>query len=115
MIVDDDDDSREALERLLKFAGYKVLSCANGVEALAQLRSLEPGQLPKLILLDLMMPKMDGASFRALQKKDQGLAGIPVVVVSAQGDLRSSLEADAYLNKPLEFTSLVKTIDQMVS
>ena len=112
LIVDDDHDSREALVRLLRFAGYGVISASNGGEALDLLRRTHP--LPDLILLDLMMPVMDGRAFRAAQKEDAALAHIPVVVVSAQGDLQASLEAEAYLDKPLEFTSLVETIDRMV-
>jgi CheY-like chemotaxis protein len=112
MIVDDDADGREALERLLRFAGYEVTSCANGGEALQRLRASE--QLPDVILLDVMMPVMDGAGFRRAQKADHALAGIPVVVTSAQGDLPATLDADAYLDKPLEFRSLVATIDGLV-
>lgn len=61
-----------------------------------------------------MMPVMDGTAFRAEQKRDVMLAGIPVVVVSAQGDLKATVDADAYLDKPLEFDSLVATIDRML-
>lgn len=112
LIVEDDPDGRAALERLLRFAGYVVTSCANGSEALDQLRG--GTKLPDLILLDLMMPIMDGTAFRAEQKRDIALAAIPVVVVSAQGDLRATVDADAYLVKPLEFDSLVATIDRML-
>ncbi len=112
LIVEDDPDGRAALERLLRFAGYVVTSCANGGEALAQLRG--GMKLPDLILLDLMMPVMDGTAFRAEQKRDLVLAAIPVVAVSAQGDLRATVDADAYLHKPLEFDSLVATIDRML-
>jgi CheY-like chemotaxis protein len=112
LIVDDDADGREALERLLRFAGYVVSTCANGGEALQRLRTAE--KLPDVILLDVMMPVMDGSAFRKEQVKDRALAAIPVVVVSAQGDLQATFEADAYLDKPLEFRSLVDTIDRMV-
>ena len=112
LIVDDDHDSRDALERLLRFAGYGVITASNGGEALELLR--RDAQVPDLILLDLMMPVMDGRAFRDAQKKDARLAGIPVVVVSAQGDLTASLDAEAYLDKPLEFESLIDTIDRMV-
>jgi CheY-like chemotaxis protein len=112
LIVDDDADGREALERLLRFAGYAVACCGNGGEALECLRSAE--RLPDVILLDAMMPVMDGAGFRKEQKKDRALAAIPVVVVSAQGDLQATLDAEAYLDKPLEFRSLVETLDRIV-
>jgi CheY-like chemotaxis protein len=111
LIVDDDHDSREALERLLRYAGYRVVTASNGGEALEVLRGQT--SLPDLILLDLMMPVMDGRAFRAAQKSDPRIAHIPVVVVSAQGDLTAALEADAYLDKPLELTSLVDTIERV--
>jgi CheY-like chemotaxis protein len=112
LIVDDDADGREALERLLRFAGYLVASCANGGEALQRLQTA--AKLPDLILLDVMMPVMDGAAFRKEQQKDLALAAIPVVVVSAQGELQTTFDADAYLDKPLEFRSLVETIDRLI-
>jgi len=112
LIVDDDDDGREALARILRFAGYVVATCGNGGEALLHLKTTR--DLPDVILLDLMMPVMDGRAFRNAQRQDASIAGIPVVIVSAQGDLKAALGADAYLDKPLEFRSLIDTIDRMV-
>jgi len=110
--VEDDDDGREALARILSFAGYVVASCSNGVEALNYLKSSR--RPPDVILLDLMMPVMDGCAFRDEQRKDASFSEIPVVIVSAQGDLKHTVDGDAYLDKPLEFRSLVETIDRMV-
>lgn len=113
MIVDDDVDGREALERLLRFAGYVVATASNGHEALERLRAA--GRRPDLILLDVMMPGMDGRGFRESQRRDPELADIPILIVSAQGELDRLIEADGYLDKPLEFDTLVDAIERLVS
>ena len=98
---------------VLRALGYDVATAANGQEALDQLRS-GPG-LPSLILLDLMMPVMDGWQFRDEQKQDPALSAIPVVVVSADGrvdEKASALGAAAYLRKPVEIEDLLATVQQ---
>jgi CheY-like chemotaxis protein len=100
LIIDDDSNSREALAELLADDGYVVVAATNGAEGLAYLRS---GQRADVILLDLMMPGVDGWDFRAEQKRDAALAQIPVVVMSAAGKL---LDADYALRKPLDVEAL---------
>src|SRR5690349_1848715 len=80
LVVEDSTDARQMLASLLEVEGFAVRTAANGREALDQLRAGPP---PCLILLDLMMPVMDGYQFRAEQRQDPGLSPIPVVVVSA--------------------------------
>src|SRR5690349_23695253 len=80
LVVEDDFDLRDALVPILEYEGHRVVSAANGKEALERLRTMPP---PSLILLDLMMPVMDGEQFRAQQLRDPALASIPVVIVSA--------------------------------
>ncbi len=80
LVVEDDLSTREALSMLLSAEGYGVSTAADGVAALEQLRD---GQRPGLILLDLMMPLMDGWQFRHEQLRDPSLANIPVIVCSA--------------------------------
>src|SRR5437762_11749160 len=80
LAVEDDFDLRDALVPILEYEGHRVVSAANGQEALERLQTMPP---PSLILLDLMMPVMDGEEFRARQLRDPTLASIPVVVVSA--------------------------------
>jgi len=81
MLVEDDDGIRTTLARALQDEGYAVTTAANGAEAL---RALEVANiLPGLILLDLMMPVMDGRAFRRQQLQMPRLAGIPVVVLTA--------------------------------
>jgi CheY-like chemotaxis protein len=85
LIIDDDASIRELLVEVLEEEGYPVQSASNGEEALSILRTLP--KLPKLILLDLMMPVMDGWAFRQEQLQDPLLIGIPVVVLSAAYEL----------------------------
>lgn len=110
LIVEDDADIREVLVQVLEFEGYQVVSAENGREALDRLNIGEP---PGLILLDLMMPVMDGWRFRDAQLQDPKLAGIPVVVLSADGNLQqkaSIIHAAGYLKKPVELETLLNTV-----
>ena len=110
LIVEDDLDVREALTQVLEFEGYSVDGATNGQEALDRLRA---GNLPSLILLDLMMPVMDGLQFRAAQMRDPSLAGIPVIVISADGKVDqkvASLGVAGYMKKPLDVDSLLELI-----
>jgi CheY-like chemotaxis protein len=112
MVVDDDDDIRETLAAVMEEEGFVVLKAANGAEALLQLRS---GARPCLIVLDLMMPVMDGWKFRAEQRADPELASIPVVVLSAATDVRrhaASMKVRDYLVKPVELPALLNTIER---
>ena len=112
LIVEDDDDIREALFGLLRMEGYAVEGCANGKEALARLRKYAP---PDVILLDLMMPVMDGWQFRVEQRRDPVLASIPVVALSADSTPKAAaIDAEAYLKKPVDFDTLVGTLDRLL-
>ena len=111
LVVDDEPDVRDGLTLLLRTRGYTVTCAADGQEALDELRG--PAR-PWLILLDLMMPVMDGFEFRVRQLQDPDLAGLPVVVFSAGGDLDrkvASLGAATWLTKPVEATVLLEVID----
>jgi len=80
MIVDDDDDTRDALSNLLRRSGFDVVAAFDGEDALARLRS---GVEPCLILLDIFMPRKDGWEFRAEQVADPQLSGIPTWLSNA--------------------------------
>ena len=100
LLVEDDPDIAEAMTDVLKDEGHEVVSAFNGKEALALLAT-DP--LPQLIFLDLMMPQMDGAQFRAVQVQDPRLSKIPVVLISADRNLATrakELGIDAWLSKP---------------
>jgi CheY-like chemotaxis protein len=112
LIVDDDADVREMLSQFFSIEGYEVATARNGQEALEQLRQ---GQLADLILLDLMMPVMDGWQFRMEQQRDPHLAPIPVVVLSAVYNARERaalLGAVDYMQKPVEFDKLIETAER---
>lgn len=112
LVVDDDTDIRETIIEVLEESGHRALPAANGTEALAALRAMnEP---PCLILLDLMMPIMDGRAFREAQQADPVLANIPVIVISAFRDSAETareLDAAGYLPKPVSLEALIDIVD----
>src|SRR2546423_11244266 len=106
LVVEDDLDIREALTQILQEEGYAVRAAANGRDALD---AASDGSVPSLILLDLMMPVMNGWEFRAEQLKDARLANVPVLIISADPHLRAKLETlgDAgVLQKPIHLAEL---------
>jgi CheY-like chemotaxis protein len=107
LVVEDDSEIRDSLVEILNEAGYGTLGVNNGHEALHALRTLP--FTPCFILLDLMMPIMDGITFREKQRADPALANIPVVVISASRDLAETARAlDALaLGKPLDLEELL--------
>ncbi|NJN19708.1 MAG: response regulator [Oscillochloris sp.] len=111
LVLDDDAAIREVLSEVLEEEGYQVKSAANGREGLQILRANDGSA--GLILLDLMMPIMNGWDFRALQLQDPALATIPVVVLSADRDIRlkaASISAHDYLAKPVDLNVLVEAV-----
>lgn len=111
LVVEDDGAVRETLQELLEEEGYRVSPAANGREALERLRAGE--RAPCLILLDLQMPVMDGWQFRKEMRSDAALAGIPVVVISADAGLERKVEgmaAAAVLPKPVSLDRLLDTV-----
>jgi CheY-like chemotaxis protein len=109
LIVEDDPGSREALTTILRNEGYQVTAQGDGAEALTYLRGAE--KLPKLIVLDLMMPGMEGWEFRHEQRRDPKLAGIPVIAVSAAGKL---VDVEFSFRKPLDFDKFLHAVQQYV-
>lgn len=110
LVIDDDDDLRETVCMLLKLAGYRVTAASNGREALDL---LEGAEVPNLILLDLMMPLMDGWQFRAEQKKRAKLANLPVIVLTASrnlGKLPIDVDAKDILLKPFASEDLLGAV-----
>ena len=108
LVVEDDQDLRDALRDALALEGYRVVGAANGADAL---RHLESGSRPCLILLDLMMPVMDGWEFRRVVLGNPTLADIPVVVMTAAGARRAEgIAATQVLEKPLEMDTVVDIV-----
>jgi CheY-like chemotaxis protein len=95
MIVDDDRDIRENLGELLRDEGFNVEAAWNGAEAMKRLQS---GFRPDLIILDLMMPVMDGATFRSRLREENGMAAIPVIGLTA------------FPKVPVDFKCLIKPV-----
>ena len=113
LVVDDDPEIRETVIEVLEEAGYRAVGAADGIEALAQLR--DPEDRWCVVLLDLMMPNMDGRTFRSEQLQDPGIAPIPVVIVSAMSDVQEAaeeLQVAAHVTKPLRLAELMKIVDQ---
>jgi len=111
LIVDDDADTRVALADLLEDAGYDVLCAANGREALVRLSV--SGVHCDLILLDLLMPVMNGWDFRQRQRATPEIANIPVLLMSAGAHLavvRDELKADGSMTKPVDELDLLKLV-----
>ncbi len=109
LIVDDDPGVLEVLETLLSEEGYPVATAWNGREALSYLAR---GEAPSLILLDIMMPVMDGYAFRAAQRANPLLSAIPVVVLSAgeRSERITAMSPAAYLKKPFDVDALLALV-----
>ncbi len=110
LVIEDDTSIRELLVELLESEGYSVASAVNGLEGLKYLQSQAN---PDLILIDLMMPVMDGYSFRSEQLKNEKWASIPTVVMSAEANAKEKMKnfsITAFLSKPVELDTILKTV-----
>ena len=112
LVIEDEADLRALMVGLLEGDGYPAVGAADGEEALRLL--CNDGLRPCLILLDLMMPRMDGWAFRARQRRDPVLAGIPVVAVTGYGQNLAArpLDAVAILTKPFDLDALLSVVAQ---
>jgi CheY-like chemotaxis protein len=111
LVIDDDDDVRHVVVEILAEEGYAVAAFSNGEEALTWLATADP--LPGLILLDLMMPVMDGWEFRRRQAAHARWAGIPTLILTADGNSRtkaSLLGVAGALPKPLTIEALLTQV-----
>ncbi|HWE27411.1 MAG TPA: response regulator [Polyangia bacterium] len=111
LVVEDDEDIRADLTAILRIKGFAVDEAANGKEALARLHA---GERPCVIVLDLMMPVMNGWELRSAMLADAALATIPVVVVSGKGRIpleeEQTLAPAAMLVKPFELAELLELV-----
>ena len=107
LVVDDDQGAMEALSDILEYEGYRVQRAQNGLQALEDLHRTRP--TPDLIILDLLMPVMDGWEFRMRQREDPELAGIPVLVVTAIA-ATAGIDAVSVLRKPVDVDALLRTV-----
>jgi CheY-like chemotaxis protein len=112
LVVEDDAATRDAVALVLEDEGYSVTGVANGQEALSHLRQTPP---PNLIVLDLMMPVMNGLEFRQQQTQDPALSSIPVLVISADGAVSqkaAALGAKDFLRKPIDLDLLLEAVQR---
>jgi CheY-like chemotaxis protein len=108
LIVEDVEDLRDMMAQMLNIEGFHTATVANGREALDYLHATGK---PNVILLDLMMPIMDGWEFRRRQKADPELAPVPVIILSALDQTRAApVDAEAFLKKPLDFERLLELV-----
>lgn len=115
LAVDDTPENLEILRLRLEANGYEVMTAADGEEGLAKVREFKPD----LILLDIMMPKLDGISVVRTLKQDVSLRSIPVILVTAKADTRDVVEGldaggDDYLTKPFEHRALLARVRSML-
>lgn len=115
LIVDDERDLVETISFRLEAAGYEVLSAYDGQEGLEKARD----EKPDLILLDVMMPKMDGYQVCRFLKFDEDFKNIPIVMLTARGqesdkNTGAGVGADAYITKPFDSASLLLKIKELL-
>ncbi len=115
LVVDDDLDVRASMVEMLEAVGYAVATATNGETALAQIKK---GMRPRLVLLDLHMPVMDGATFCARFREDPELQSIPVLVLSSDRSMAAHLTqngATGFLPKPVQVDSLLATMKRVIA
>lgn len=116
LIIDDDLGIRESLRELLEYAGYEVMEAGDGKMAIDLLETSP--SLPSMILLDLMMPALNGYAFREIQQNNPKISQIPIVLMTAGTDIEikgQSLEAMAYLRKPFDIDTILNLLEEHFS
>jgi CheY-like chemotaxis protein len=115
LLVEDTDDNRFMMRRLLEMTGYRVLEARNGEEAVA----IAEAEIPQFILMDLSLPIIDGLAATRLIRKLPGLEVTPIIAVSAHDTSDFQSEAikagcNSYITKPIEFSELEEMIAQLI-
>jgi CheY-like chemotaxis protein len=114
LVVDDEPAIREMLQDVLSSEGHEVITAGDGVAALHALR--DGGPRPCMILLDLMMPRMNGWDFAGELRADEQLQDIPFVIIAANPRFAADaphLGASRWLGKPLQLDDLIETVDEL--
>jgi CheY-like chemotaxis protein len=115
LVIDDDQDIREMVGLVFEIRGHRALLAADGGEAFDLLHR---GVVPDVILLDIMMPGMNGVDFMRTLKSDPNLADIPVVVLSGDASARKTatqLAAAACLSKPIDVDRLLEAVERVAT
>ena len=111
LIIDDDVTALDIVDFLFEDRGYEVVRRADGLSALECVESVKPD----IILIDLMMPIMDGYTFRTEQMKNPEWSKVPVVVMSAEANAKEKMKnfgITAFLSKPVELDTILKTVER---
>ena len=116
LLVDDEPDLLESLAIRMKASGYNVLMAIDGLDALKKARTLNPD----MIILDLMLPKMDGYKVARLLKFDGRYSHIPILILSARGqdldkEMAKNAGADDYMVKPFESSDLLSRTERLLA
>ena len=119
MIIDDEKDLVYLLKVVLEKEGFEVIESFNGKEAYELLSKIEKkADVPDAILLDVMMPEMDGYTFQSKLQENEKLNDIPVIILTARGQMKDLFEISsnvfAFLEKPFEPKNLVKMVKEAV-
>lgn len=108
LIVEDDQSIREMMKDVLEIEGYTIFTATNGKEGIETLQKIKPS--PCVVLLDMMMPIMNGWQFLDFQRSSPEYATIPVIVCSAYNESAKSVRPAAILSKPLQLKSLLGAV-----
>ena len=116
LVVEDFEDNRFMMRRLLEMSGYRVIEAVNGKQAVEAAIS----ERPDLILMDLSLPMLDGLAATRRIREAEGLGRVPIIAVSAHDSADFHTEAlaagcDEYVTKPIDFDHLVRLLDGLVS
>jgi DNA-binding response OmpR family regulator len=114
LVIEDDQTLRDTIAEALTEDGYEVWAASNGAAALAIVQRWQPD----LVILDLMMPRLDGEGFCAALRRIDGMAGVPIVVVSASraaAEVSARIGAAAALSKPFDLLELTRSVDLLMS
>ena len=114
LVVDDDEAIRESVSYLLEIENYKVLQAKDGLDAIDLLLSLPEAELPGLIILDMMMPRLDGQGFlKMIESINYSiLSEIPIVIASANANFITGASSFAKIKKPFEIKVLLDLAHQ---
>ena len=112
LIIDDDRVTREAVSSILTAEGYHVLTAADGEEGIEVIRK---NPVLELILLDMMMPRMNGWGFLDFFRNCRYAATVPIVIMSAYTEMAKSVRPQAVVPKPIELQTLLNTVENLVA
>lgn len=118
LTVDDDESIRNTISEMLGLEGYETIWAKNGQVALDYMKAIPDHELPDLVLLDYMMPVMNGQEFCLAKASIDRLAKIPVVMMTASGNLMNVMEkvesAEGYMSKPMDLQTIMKMVNHFL-